>query len=288
MVDSKSVSEKILKNSLENNKMSHAYLFQIDNSLEDNELIFSFIKEIICPNKKNKNCDDCTICKRIDEGNYPEIKVINPDGLWIKKEQLLELQSNFNKKAVESNYLIYIINEVEKMNISAANTILKFLEEPESGIIAILVTNNIHEMLETIVSRCQLINLKSSTIKNDYKEEIIDETLKFLSDLEIKKIKIYENINDFEIVKTSNREYVNNTFEIILLVYIDLLNFILKGKFELFPNKKDILSELLKLNKENIIYKKINLIMLIKEKLKYNVNVNMLLDKFIIEFSGGE
>ena len=56
----------------------------------------------------------------------------------------------------------------------------------------------------------------------------------------------------------------------------------------MFPNKKDILSELLKLNKENIIYKKINLIMLIKEKLKYNVNVNMLLDKFIIEFSGGE
>ena len=142
MKKSDTISKEILNSALENNKLSHAYLFEISDSLNDNELIFSFIKKIICPYKKNLICDKCNICKRIDSDNYSDLKIITPNGLWIKKEQLIELQKDFVKKPIESQYMIYVIESAEKMNASAANTILKFLEEPENGIIAILTTNN--------------------------------------------------------------------------------------------------------------------------------------------------
>ena len=71
--------------------------------------------------------------------SYPEIKIIEPDGMWIKKEQLMELQEEFNKTAIEGSKRIYTILECEKLNKQAANSILKFLEEPNDDIIALLV-----------------------------------------------------------------------------------------------------------------------------------------------------
>lgn len=288
MVDSNLISKKILENAVEENKISHAYLFQINDSLNNNELIFSFIKEIVCPNREVKNCSNCNICKRIEEGNYTEIKIINPDGMWIKKEQLLDLQSSFNKKSIESNYSIYVINDADKMNKSAANTILKFLEEPESGIVAILITNNIHSMLDTIVSRCQIINLKTEEIKTEYSEELINFVFDFIYYLEQFKIKAFENLNEIWCIKISNKEDIINSFEIMLLIYTDLLNYYLKRTFENFNSKSEFLLNILKYNTKEDLYKKINLIISIQEKIKYNVNINMLLDKFIIEFSGGD
>ena len=100
----------------------------------------------------------------INDKCYPEIKIINPDGLWIKKEQLDEIQKEFSTKAVFGTKKIYIINEADKMNSSAANSILKFLEEPVPNIIAILVTNNIYQLLDTIISRCQVISLRKNKL----------------------------------------------------------------------------------------------------------------------------
>lgn len=89
---------------------------------------------------------------------YVDVKVIKSDGMWIKKDQLLDLQSEFNNKAFEGNKKIYIIRSAEKMNVQTANSILKFLEEPVDDIIAILITDNINMLLPTIISRCQVIN----------------------------------------------------------------------------------------------------------------------------------
>ena len=72
------------------------------------------------------------------------------------------MQRQFSTKAIETKYKIYIIHEAEKMNSSAANSILKFLEEPEPGIIAILITDNMYQLLDTIISRCQIISLSNS------------------------------------------------------------------------------------------------------------------------------
>ena len=65
--------------------------------------------------------------------------------MWIKKEQLLELQEEFMTKGLLTSKKIYIITDATKLNTSSANSILKFLEEPADNIIAILLADNIHQ-----------------------------------------------------------------------------------------------------------------------------------------------
>ena len=88
--DEQPILYNLLENSIKKDKISHAYLFETNNNPNSLDIVYSFVKELICPN--DKKCDNCSICKRIDDGNYLDVKVINPDGLQIKKEQLLDLQ----------------------------------------------------------------------------------------------------------------------------------------------------------------------------------------------------
>ena len=101
---------KILKNQIVNEKNSHAYLFETNGYFDSQKFIEAFIKSLLCPNKylNKEKCKNCHQCEVIEAGNFPEIKTINPDGLWIKKEQLQELQSEFNEKAIIGTKRIYI------------------------------------------------------------------------------------------------------------------------------------------------------------------------------------
>ena len=164
----------IINNIVKNDKVSHAILLEVDDCDTCMPFIKQIVKLILCK-ENNKditkiNCDKCNICKLVDMDNYPDLNIISTDGNWIKKQQLIDLQSDFNNKSLLNNKRIYIIKEAEKLNISSSNSLLKFLEEPEDDIIAILVTSNKYLLLETILSRCQIFNLKIS----DY---ILDDTL---------------------------------------------------------------------------------------------------------------
>ena len=94
---------------------------------------------MLCPYgySNNSNCGECSRCMRIENGNDPEVRYIYPDGLYIKKEQLKDLQEEFNLSSIEGNRRVYVIWNCEKMNVQASNSILKFLEEPVSNIVAI-------------------------------------------------------------------------------------------------------------------------------------------------------
>ena len=159
---------KTLINSVKKNKFSHAYLFETHGYSRSLDLVLSFVKYILCPNSYSNclNCNGCNQCKTIDDNNYIELKIIKPDGLWIKKEQLTDLQQEFSKKAITGNKKIYIITEADKLNPAASNSILKFLEEPEENIIAILMVENKYQLLDTIVSRCQIISLLNKPFDN--------------------------------------------------------------------------------------------------------------------------
>ena len=134
MLDDFKVNQKVvyqmLKNAGAKRQFSHAYLIDANHYPRKLEFAMALAKFILCENhySNSDNCVNCTQCKRIDDGNFTELKIISPDGAWIKKEQLEELQKQFSTKAIESSYKIYIINEAEKMNSSASNSILKFLE----------------------------------------------------------------------------------------------------------------------------------------------------------------
>ena len=78
----------------------------------------------MCPLKQtnNEKCNGCPQCNNIDTNNFTELKIIEPDGQWIKKEQLNDLQEEFNKKALIGERKVYIINHAEKLNTVSANS----------------------------------------------------------------------------------------------------------------------------------------------------------------------
>ena len=305
---------KIMCNSLKKNKLSHAYLFDSNGYSKSMELAISIAKTILCPfNYTNYlNCNGCNQCKIIDDNNFIELKIIKPDGEWIKKEQLDELQSLFSKKAIVGNKKVYIIDGVERLNINSANSILKFLEEPEEGIIAILITENINKVIGTIVSRCQILSLKSCNNYLEYEtmikkialnifnsdklinEFVSNEGSNLFVDNVINFVKYYEEHGMDTLLEIEtlwncffkDRKDIKNALEIMLLFYYDVLNYLMNNPIVIFNEvKKDIKNISIKSNALNIT-KKINVIIDLKEKIKYNINTNLLMDKLLIRFEG--
>lgn len=293
-IEKQNIVYKTLTNAVSKNTYSHAYLFETNDNEDAFEIALSFAKTLLCPNNytNNNKCVDCTQCQKIDRNIFSDIQIINPDGMWIKKEQLDSLQKEFSKKSIESNKKIYIINNAELLNVQASNSILKFLEEPEENIIAILITKNIYQLLPTIVSRCQIISLK----KNNNQEKIIDEEIKEKLEYINNFVKYLEKekINAMLMTQKLWHDYFKERkdyivgYELILIYYKDILNFKLNRKIELFSDYKEEIEIIANNNTFNNLIYKINKVIELKEYIKVNANQNLLLDKLIIELSRGD
>lgn len=151
-----------IRNAFLKDRVAHAYLMEGPKGTGKMETALLFAKSYFCQSRKElEPCNECNNCKRITSRNHPDLLIIRPDGLSIKKEQIQSLQKEFSFSGFESNKKIYIIEQANKMSTSAANSLLKFLEEPAEGTVAILLTEQIHGLLNTIISRCQLLSFSS-------------------------------------------------------------------------------------------------------------------------------
>ena len=174
---------KSLTNTLKTDKLSHAYLIVGEDSLYSDEFILSFVKAIFCLENKDKefySCENCKNCNSINHGNYVDFYKLESE-TSIKKEEIQTLKSDLSVKSFYGKK-IYWIRDIEKMTEQAANSLLKFLEEPEDDIIAILSCKNISAVLPTIISRCQQIKLigQSENIEIEQDEELINITKEYV------------------------------------------------------------------------------------------------------------
>lgn len=150
---------------IENHKLSHSYIIELSNYDEDLKCVFDFIKMILLDCSYDKMCQSSNkLVHLVDSESYPDLYIIEADGNYIKKNQLLNLQKDFSNKSLLDGKRIYLIKNAEKLNPSSANTILKFLEEPEDNIVAILLTDNRYHILDTILSRCQILSLNKNNL----------------------------------------------------------------------------------------------------------------------------
>ncbi len=155
------VASKIVMNSLRKERISHAYLLQGGRGTGKRSLATLFAKTLFCPHKVDIHpCDECHVCRRISSGNHPDVHWIEPDGHSIKIEQIKNLQAEFTYSGLESEQKVYILTAAHTLTVNAANRILKFLEEPNNQTTALLLTEHGGQILPTIRSRCQLIDLQ--------------------------------------------------------------------------------------------------------------------------------
>ena len=295
------IAYRILMNGVNDGKCSHAYLINTNGFNKGFDFALAFAKVLLCPNESD-NCS-CSVCSMVDNNICPDLKIINCDGLWIKKEQMDDLQAEFSMKSVSSGRKVYIINGAHNLNASASNSILKFLEEPEDGIIAILVTDNIYNVLGTIVSRCQVINLNNcesfseSMIVNianrlyddsDKINDFINDSrsldkvshivsfIRYLNDNRLDTILYINDIWD----KYVGRDDYLFAFDIILMFYNDVISYKINSRVIL----SDFMDDISYFSSYDLSYimKCINLVIMLKNRIYSNVNISLLMDKFVI------
>lgn len=265
--------------------VSHAYLIEVSDYDKDFPLVILFVKLLLCKNAiknvKELNCNKCNVCNLIDSNNYPDFKIIEPDGKEIKKQQIISLQDEFKNKSFLNNRQIYVIKEVEKLNLSAANTILKFLEEPEDGIVAILLTTNKFKVLDTIVSRCQNLSISY----NELSEKVLSEENFNLIKLLFSGDGLFINYNDIINSLMGDKLIAKKKLldvEKILMFYLDTKAC---GKnVTIFNSLLDTLSSL----SSRKIIKVISIIEEEIVKLEFNVNYKLWLDQFFAKVIGGD
>jgi len=157
--------EEVLNKYFNKKNLKHAYLLETS---DFNKVLTVAKKILLDSNEATYNLENL-----IDNDIYSDLKIITPEGQWIKKEQIIMLKDEFKVKSSYNNKRIYIIKNAEHLNKSSANTMLKFLEEPEENIVALLVTTNKTKVLQTIASRCQYIILDSNKDKLTHVNELI-------------------------------------------------------------------------------------------------------------------
>ena len=150
---------KQLKNSIKKQRLAHAYIFEGAHGTGKMAVAKVLAKAFMCKDAiDGEPCENCSNCKRITSGNHPDVHIITPDGQSIKIDQIRSLQKEFAYSGMESSKKVYIVEHADKMTVQAANSLLKFLEEPGADTIALLLTEQVHHLLETIRSRAQTLS----------------------------------------------------------------------------------------------------------------------------------
>ncbi len=148
---------QMLQQQMRNNHLPHALLFTGPEGIGKKLTAMGLGKALLCNKMKNDYCDVCTSCHTINESNHPDVTVIQPEGNSIKIDQMREWQNTLDSKSYLGSWRITIVDDSEKMTQSAANSILKVLEEPPQNTLICLIALEAGDILPTIISRCQII-----------------------------------------------------------------------------------------------------------------------------------
>jgi DNA polymerase-3 subunit delta' len=315
---------KMLANSIEKGRVAHAYLFEGQRGTGKKEVSLLFAKSLFCMNRLGyKPCNECRNCRRIDSGNHPDVHFIEPDGQSIKKGQIEALQEEFSKTGVESNQKLYIIEHADKMTANAANSLLKFLEEPRPGTTAILLTEQYHRMLTTIISRCQVLSFKPlppTVLANYLKEQQIplhlallaahvtnnrEEALELSRDdwfAQARKIvlQLYEalNKNDLQaffmihekwVPHFQEKQQIDLGLDLLLYLYKDIM-YLQLGEPEkvIYRDRMNDLQQWALTCSQKRIIESMSIILQAKARLNTNMNLHLLMEQLILNLKGGK
>jgi len=150
-------NKNLLEKAIDKNKINHCYIFVGPEGTEKRHTALEFTRAILCT-EQDKPCNECISCNKINNKNHPDFIDVFPQENSIKISQLREIQRKMNIKAYESKYKVFIINNSDTMGIPAQNSLLKSLEEPNNGVVVILLSKSSHSLLPTILSRGQILH----------------------------------------------------------------------------------------------------------------------------------
>lgn len=315
---------RILKNSFQYDKLAHSYIFEGSKGTRRFDTAIFFAKALLChnPDSNHNPCGVCHHCIRIDRDTHPNVFIVRRDGEQIKKKQMKELINEFSKASVEDGPRVYIIDEAERLNQESANTLLKTMEEPGNDIYQVLVTDQINSLLKTILSRAQIIHFKpidKSLIKldlvkngvpilfseaipeytNNYdtanmiskNQEMLD-LITFVKDLFLSLstkegsavLRFKEKRDQF--IKDSPK--VDFVLSMMILFQKDVFSYKLRHLDQvIFEDQMEMLESLSNRMSQKWIEEALDMMLGLKQRLKYNINVQFAFDKLLLTLERG-
>ena len=257
-----------LKNIIKNKSLANGYIFYGAEGLGKKQTALQFIKEIFKQSSPSENVEE-----RITNNNHPDFLIIEPDSLLptkssgsmdhdktiksgseiIKIAQIRNIKTFLSQKSINSEKKIVLIIDAHLLNEAASNCLLKTLEEPSNGIF-ILLTSKLNLLLDTIISRCQIVRFRSFSnkqVKSILKEYLDTSKLKINTKLKFENLINSANGSPNHLLK--NIELWNNFSNEI----ISKLDFPTKNSLEILEISK-LISEKLE------IYQQIYLVNLIQ------------------------
>jgi len=270
---------KILDKYINEDRINHAYLIET-NVKDRKEIAYLLINKILKLDSKNITIDNLYVNN--------DLYLVTTDTQTIKKEDIISLKDEFKNKSLYTGKRVYIIEEAEKLNSSSANTLLKFLEEPDDDIIAILLTSNVHKIIETIVSRCQILRYFCKEELLVDLPENFENIINFVEELENIKEKMiayvynYINKDSFKDRKTV-QDYLTN----MLYIYYDILQKKVGLECLYCKDYDDKITNLAKKMSFENINDRVKAVNKAINKIDYNANTRLVFDSMIIDAIGG-
>jgi len=315
---------KMLRNSLLKNRVAHAYLFEGMRGTGKKEVGLLLTKALFCESLLDgyKPCEACNNCRRINSGNHPDVHIVEPDGLSIKVDQIRNLQAEFSKKGVESLKKVYLISHADKMSVSASNSLLKFLEEPSPGTVAFLLTEQLQQILPTILSRCQILAFHPlapqvmvkqlvengvepvkapllAQLTNNLDEALTLNVDEWFAQAQKIVVKLYEVLkkNPLEAMVTlqgdwflhfKDKEQVQRGLDLLLLIFKDLLYIQLDKEEQIvFIQESERLKQFALKTSGRRLSDQMSAILDAKRKLQANMNPQLMMEQLVLKLQEG-
>lgn len=150
-----------LTGALNENKISHAYIFSGEEGSGKKMLAERFAAALECTDDTVRPCGSCLSCMQAESGNHPDIVYVTHEKKIISVDDIRnQLVNDVAIRPYSGQYKVYIVDDAEKMNEAAQNALLKTLEEPPEYAVIILLASNTGAFLQTILSRCVVLQLK--------------------------------------------------------------------------------------------------------------------------------
>jgi DNA polymerase-3 subunit delta' len=159
----------LLREHVAKDKLRHAYLFTGPQGVGRRTLALRLAQAINCPQPvaPGEPCRTCRTCSQIERMQHPDLSIVQAEieGGTLKVDQVRELQRSLALTPYEARYRVAILLRFEEAHPSAANALLKTLEEPPPQVVLVVTAESAEALLPTIVSRCEVLRLRPSPVE---------------------------------------------------------------------------------------------------------------------------
>ncbi|WP_430534399.1 DNA polymerase III subunit delta' [Listeria rocourtiae] len=317
------IAMQLFIKSILTDRLAHGYLLEGARGTGKRRIAKWLSQTRFCLEKSDDElaCGMCNNCLRIENDNHPDVHWLEPDGNSIKIDQVRELKQELSKRGMESDCKVLIIDNADKMTVQSANSLLKFIEEPDGGMLILFLTASPQQILPTIQSRLQPVSFRAlpfkafvndllvqgvseqkarvlASVAGNAEQAIIWNEDEWFADARNVTVKLYEGlhhqgVDPILLVQEAwmpvfkDKTQLHLGLELLLLLYRDRLH------LSLNDNYSPICTEQASILKQDTLRKSLTdttaemeIILGAKRRLDSNMNTQLLMEQLVLKIQG--